>query len=378
MAMRRQGRRGGGAERTVGYAVMGLGHIAQVAVLPAFEHARERTRLAALVSGDPRKRKELSARHGVPAYRPEDLEDCLAREDVDALYIATPNTEHVDPCVRAARAGVHVFVEKPMATSEDDCWKMIRACEDAGVKLMVAYRLHFEPANLEAVEAAASGRLGEPRYFTSTFTYQVEPGNVRTKAELGGGAIWDLGVYCINAARYLFRAEPTQVMAMAARPRDRRFKAVEAGWSALLRFPGDRLASFTCAFDAAAAGSYRLLGSEGELRLDPAYEYVGDLERTLTVHEKPSRKRYPQRDQFAAELDAFARCVLEDREPEPDGLEGLADVRTIEAILRSARDGRAVEIEPVRKARRPTLAQAQRRPPVRAPPEPVRAQAPSQ
>jgi len=376
MSERRQERRRG--RRTVGYAVVGLGHIAQVAVLPAFAHARDAARLAALVSGDAKKRKELSERYGVPAYRYEDLDEVLARDDVDAVYVATPNTEHVDPCLRAARAGVHVLTEKPMATSEQDCWKIIRACEDAGVKLMVAYRLHFEPANLEAVEVATSGRIGEPRYFASTFSYQVEPGNIRTRGELGGGAIWDLGVYCINAARYLFRAEPVEAMAMAARPRDRRFKDVEAAWSALLRFPGDRLATFTCAFDAAPAGSYRLVGSKGELRLDPAYEYVGALERTLTIEERPSKKRYPQRDQFAAELAYFARCVLDDRAPEPDGYEGLADVRTIEAVLRSSRERSAVAIEPVHRPRRPALAQAQRRPPVRGKPETVHAQEPSQ
>jgi glucose-fructose oxidoreductase len=243
---------------------------------------------------------------------------------------------------------------------------------------MVAYRLHFEAANLEAVEVATSGRIGEPRYFTSTFSYQVEPGNIRTRGELGGGAIWDLGVYCINAARYLFRAEPIEAMAMAARPRDRRFKGVEAGWSAVLRFPGDRLATFTCAFDAAPAGSYRLVGSEGEIRLDPAYEYVGELARTLTVKERSSKKRYPEKDQFAAELAYFARCVIEDRDPEPDGYEGLADVRTIEAVLRSSREKSAVAIEPVQKVRRPGLARAQRRPPVREKPETVNAQSPSQ
>lgn len=376
---RRMGKSGGRqGQRTIGYAVVGLGHIAQVAVLPAFQHARESARLAALVSGDAKKLRELSERYGVPAYRYEDLDECLARDDVDAVYIATPNTEHVDPCLQAARAGVHVLTEKPMATSEEDCREMITACQDADVKLMVAYRLHFEPANLAAVSIATSRRIGDPRYFTSTFSYQVEPGNIRTQARLGGGAVWDLGVYCINAARYLFRDEPVEVMATAAHPRDRRFKGIEAGWSALLRFPGDRLASFTCAFDCAPTGSYRLVGSEGELRLDPAYEYVGALELTLTVHERSSRKKFPQVDQFAAELAYFARCILDDRQPEPDGHEGLADVRVIEAILRSAREARPVGIEPVRKTRRPSPAQTQRRPPVRKPPQVVDAQAPSQ
>ncbi|HYG70499.1 MAG TPA: Gfo/Idh/MocA family oxidoreductase, partial [Anaeromyxobacteraceae bacterium] len=173
MARTQRGRAEG---RKVGYAVVGLGHIAQTAVLPAFEHARESSRLVALVSGDSTKRKTLGARYGVPAYRYEDLDDVLAREDVDAVYVALPNTQHEACAVRSARAGAHVLTEKPMATSEDACRRMIDAADESGTKLMVAYRLHFEPANLEAVEVIRSGRIGEPRFFTSEFSYQVKAG----------------------------------------------------------------------------------------------------------------------------------------------------------------------------------------------------------
>ncbi len=144
---------GGRAERrSIGYAVVGLGHIAQAAVLPAFAHARGNSRLVALVSGDSKKRKALGAGYGVPAFRYEDLDDVLAREDVDAVYVTLPNTLHEECAIRAARAGVHVLTEKPMATSEEACRRMIEAAEEGEVKLMVAYRLHFERANMEAVE----------------------------------------------------------------------------------------------------------------------------------------------------------------------------------------------------------------------------------
>lgn len=372
MARRRRGR---AAERRIGYAVVGLGHIAQTAVLPAFQHVRENSRLAALVSGDGKKREELSARYGAPAYRYEDLDEVLAREDVDAVYVALPNTHHAACAIRAARAGVHVLTEKPMATSEAECRRMIEAAEDAGVKLMVAYRLHFDAANLETAELVRSGRIGDPRFFTSEFSYQVQPGNIRTAAETGGGALWDLGPYCVNAARYLFAAEPVEVMAMQADSRDRRFRGVPEGWSVLLRFPDERLASFTCSFGAAPTDRCRVVGSKGEVRLEPAFEYVGSLVRHLTVGERTTTKRYPPSDQFAPELLELSRCVLEDEEPEPDGWEGLADVRIIEAALRSARDHAPVSLEPVRRRRRPTAAQIRRRPPVREP-DAVRVQQP--
>src|SRR5690606_32532798 len=190
------------------YAVVGLGHIAQVAVLPAFGNARRNSRLAALVSGDPVKREELSKRYGVEkACAYEEYDALLKSGDIDAVYIALPNSMHCDYAVRAARAGVHVLVEKPMALTEEECERMARAARDSGTKLMVAYRLHFERANLEAIEVARSGRIGEPRLFSSTFTMRVVPGNIRVRTETGGGVLYDLGIYCINAVRGLFRDE---------------------------------------------------------------------------------------------------------------------------------------------------------------------------
>jgi predicted dehydrogenase len=372
--MARDGRRRAD-RRTIGYAVVGLGHIAQAAVLPAFAHAKENSRLAALVSGDATKRKALADRYGVPAFPYEDLDDVLARHDVDAVYVALPNTMHAECAVRAARAGVHVLTEKPMATSEAECRAMIDAADESGVKLMVAYRLHFEAANLEAVELVRSGRIGEPRLFTSEFSYQVKPGNVRTDERTGGGALWDLGPYCVNAARYLFGAEPADVFAMEAAARDRRFRGVPEGWSVLLRFPHERLASFTCSFGAAPTDACRVVGTKGDLRLEPAFEYVGSLVRHLTVGERTTVKRYPPSDQFAPELLELSRCILEDRDPEPDGWEGLADVRIIEAALRSAREREPVRLEPVQRRRRPGAAQIRRRPPAEEP-EAVHAESP--
>src|SRR5512138_104 len=154
-----------GRNRQVGYAVIGLGHIAQAAVLPAFKHARN-SRLVAVVSGDATKRARLSRRYGCDAFDVRDLDDVIDLPEVDAVYIAEPNDKHVDFAVRCAKEGVHVLCEKPLAVSEEECRRMIDACRDSGVRLMTAYRLHFEESILAAVKLIEQGRIGEPRFFS--------------------------------------------------------------------------------------------------------------------------------------------------------------------------------------------------------------------
>jgi predicted dehydrogenase len=352
----------------VRYAVIGLGHIAQVAVLPAFAHATRNSELGALVSHDPVKLKKLSQKYGVAGCSYADFEDVLTAEEIDAVYIALPNNLHREYTLRAAAAGVHVLCEKPMAVTAQECEDMIAACRDAEVKLMIAYRLHFEAANLQAMEIAESGRIGEARLFNSVFTLNVKEGNIRLKRDLGGGTLYDIGVYCINAARYLFLSEPEEVSAVSVRGRDPRFREVDEMTSAVLRFPGNRLATFVTSFGAASVGQYQIVGTEGDLRVDPAYAYAGALKHTLTVKDgKPREKSFPKRDQFAPELLYFSECIVDGRDPEPSGLEGLADVRIIEALYRSADMGRPVRLEPVPKKKRPSPKQEIRRPPVREP-----------
>ena len=358
----------------VRYAVVGLGHIAQVAVLPAFAHARRNSRLAALVSDDPVKRRELARRYRVPAtYSYDQFEECLA--DVDAVYIALPNALHAEYTIRAAAAGVHVLCEKPMAVTAEECERMIEACRANRVKLMIAYRLHFEEINLKGVDLVRKGRIGEPRFFNSSFSLTVREGNIRTKRDLGGGTLYDIGVYCINAARYLFRAEPVEVSAISVHSGAKRLKDVDETTAAVLRFDGGRVASFVTSFNAADVASYRIVGSKGQLHVNPAYEYAEGLAYELTVGERTTRKRIGKRDQFAPELLYFSECIVDGRSPEPSGLEGLADVRIVEALYRSAETGRPVALEPVKKTKRPSLKQEIRRPPVRKP-RVVRAAAP--
>jgi glucose-fructose oxidoreductase len=367
--------------KQVRYAVVGLGYISQVALMPAFRNAKNSI-LAALVSDDPKKLKELAKRYHVDpnsTYSYERFDECLESGKIDAVYIGLPNHLHCDYTVRAARAGVHVLCEKPMAVDEKECERMIMSAEKSAVKLMIAYRLHFEEANLEAVSLAESGKLGELRYFTSSFSQQVVADNVRLAEpeSRGGGSVYDMGVYCINAARYLFQDEPIEVTAVAANNGEMRFRGNAEMTSAVLRFPEERLAMFTSSFGAADVSEYCLVGTRGRLRMSPAYDYSIPLQYELTIGEgKPQRKKFAKRDQFGPELSYFSDCVLRDREPEPSGVEGLADVRVVRAILESGKTQRPVKLRPLDRRDRPTKRQQIRKPAIRKP-ELVHAASPS-
>jgi len=351
--------------KQIRYAVVGLGHIAQVAVLPAFTHAKRNSVLTAVVSDDPAKRRAIAKKYGLKqTYAYSEYEECL--EEVDAVYIALPNSMHAEYTIRAAKAGVHVLCEKPMAATVNECRRMIQACRDHQVKLMIAYRLHFEEINLEVMELIRKGRIGQPKFFNSSFSMTVRPGNIRTRPEMGGGTLYDIGVYCINAARYLFRSEPVEVQAMSVNSGVRKLSEIDESTGALLRFEGDRLAAFVTSFNAADVSSYLVVGDKGQVCVDPAYEYADGLAYELNIGGKKTRKKIAKRDQFAPELLYFSDCILRDRKPEPSGEEGMQDVRIVEALYRSAETGRAVKIAPF-SDKKPTAAQKTRRPGIRKP-----------
>lgn len=358
------------------FAVVGLGHIAQAAVLPAFRHARSHVELAALVSSSRAKLRTLGRRYGVKLLsRYEDADDLFASGGIDAVYVATPNTEHTDWVLRAAEAGLHVLCEKPLAVSVRDCERMIEACERNDVRLMTAYRLHFERCNLEVADLVRRKRIGDPRYFDSQFSMQVKSGNIRLDGELGGGPEWDIGIYCQNAARYVFAAEPTHVWATATNSGDRRFGEVHETVHVVMRFPGERIASFVCSFNGADRSRYEIVGTKGSIVVDPAYEYAEGLAYEMAIDGKKKRKKFAKSDQFAPELIYFANCVRRGRTPEPSGKEGLIDVAIIEAIHESIDSGNWVDLSTApRRQQRPTLRQEIRRPAVPREPSLVQAE----
>jgi glucose-fructose oxidoreductase len=332
--------------KKIRYAVVGLGHISQVAALPAFKNAKENSELVGFVTSDPEKAKVLQKKYKVPrvvSYR--DYEGYLKSGAVDAVYIALPNDLHYEYTKIALNCGVHVLCEKPFTLESKQAKELQQLADRKKLKLMVAYRLHFEAANLRAIELAQSGKLGDLKYFTSNFSFQLtDPNNIRLKTERGGGPTWDIGIYCINAARYIFKAEPLEVTALAEKSADKRFKEVNETVSVIMRFPENRLASITYSFGASDMAWYTLVGTKGYLCLDSAYEYAEGHELEYDLGEGVKTQKYKKTDQFGPEFVYFSDCILKNRAVEPSGLEGFADIAIVEAILESIRTHKTVKL----------------------------------
>jgi glucose-fructose oxidoreductase len=330
--------------KQIGYAVAGLGDLALNGVLPAFARAGESSRLLAIIAGDRAQAQPLAQQFQASAYPLDEFRQCLQREDIQAVYLALPNSMHCDYAVEAARAGVHVLCEKPMAVMADECRRMIRTAQTNRVKLMIAYRLQFHPAHGKALELVRSGAIGVPKTISAELTTRIDdPEDARLQRRLGGGTMYDLGVTCIHAVRTLFGSEPAQVMAMTARG-NRRHGDVDESTVALVRLPDERLAQLHTSFGEEPIARLCVFGDEGWLELEHAYRHDVTVTLSLSRGGKPETLTFEPTDQFAAEIAYFSTCILQDRVPEPSGIEGLQDVRLIEAIYRSARDGRPVTL----------------------------------
>lgn len=363
-------------DRKVRYAVVGLGWIAQESILPAFANAPNST-LAALVTGELDKGRKVAGAYGnIPVHSYDEYDTLISSGNVDAVFIALPNNMHADYTVRAANKKIHVLCEKPMAGNAAECETMINAAKANNVKLMIAYRLHFERANMTAVDWIKKGRIGKPRIFSSIFSEQVEEGNIRLKKKLDSGPLMDIGIYCINATRYLFQAEPNQVVAIGGKGNDPRFREVHESVAVSMQFPDAAFATFSCSFGAASSGSWTIAGTEGAISLEPPYDYHKPMKLKMQAGEKEDIHEFQPRDQFGPEIEYFSDCILQDREPEPGGREGLADQRIIDALLQSMREGRPIDLPSFDVGSRPDLKQVIDKPLVKAP-EIVHAQSPS-
>jgi predicted dehydrogenase len=331
--------------KQIGYAVVGLSDVTPRAVLPGFARAAENSRLVAIVAADRARAQAAAQEFHAAAYQYDEFRQCLQRDDINAVYLTLPNSMHCDYAVEAARAGVHVLCEKPMAVMADECRRMIRTTQTNRVKLMLSYRLQFHPAHAKALELVRAGAVGAPKTIGATFTTRIEDSDdPRLQRRFGGGSVYELGVSCIHAARTLFATEPAQVVAMAARPSRHSGGDVDDGTVALIRFPDDRLAQMHTSFGEEPTAILRIFGEDGWIRLHNAY--LHDVPVTLEMIRGGQREElaFEPTDQFAAELSYFSSCILQDRPPEPSGIEGLQDVRLVEAIYRSARDGRPVTL----------------------------------
>jgi len=330
----------------VGYAVIGLGHIAEHAVLPAFRHAKK-SRLIALVSGDEKKAQRLARKFRAASYFTYDrFEECLRKPEVEAVYIATNNSTHVNFAVRAAAAGKHVLCEKPLANTAEECRQMVQACRKNRVKLMTAYRKYFEPASVALKKLIDGGKLGPLKLIHSAFTFNLPAQQVwHFNRELsGGGSLLDVGVYCVNTIRWLTGLEPMEASAYSWTSQPERFKEVEESISFQLKFPDGLYVQASSSFGAAKASFLQIHAEKGWVALDPAYAYNEERRLFGQIGKKWFGKVYQPVEEFHLELDHLAECVRKNREPEPDGVTGLRDVAVMEAIYEAAKTGRNTAI----------------------------------
>lgn len=341
-------------DQRVGFALVGLGHLTIDQLLPAFGKTKL-CKPVALVSGDAAKAQKLAAQYGI---KPSSIYDYAGYEqlrdnpDVKVIYIVLPNSMHMEYVLRGAKTGKHILCEKPMAVSSAEAEKMIAACKAANIKLMIAYRQQYEPMNREIVKMVKAGKLGTLRSFIATNSQnEGDPSQWRLKRALaGGGALPDVGVYCLNAARFLTGEEPMEVFGQVFQPKDDpRFAEVEATCSFTLRFPSGLLASCNTGYGAHRSQFLRLEGSDAWAELNPAFGYTGLKLRTSRLmdgHDTLMEPKIEEKDQFALEMDHMASCVLENKEPHTPGEEGLRDHRLMEAIYESARTGKSVKVAP--------------------------------
>ena len=334
--------------KKMGWAIVGLGSLAINQILPAFAKC-ERSKPVAFVSGHPDKANKLAARYGINPkniYNYQNYDSIRDNPEVDIIYIVLPNCMHAEYTIRGFQAGKNVLTEKPMACTPGECQNMIDAGRRAGKKLMVAYRCRYEPYNQEAIRMARSGELGATQVIVADAGWNAtNPDQWRLKKSLsGGGSLMDIGIYALNASRYLTGEEPTEINAMMYNaPGDPRFKEVEETINFQLRFPGGVLANCTSSYGYVSQSHYRVIGSDGWLDLDPATWYTGlrmRVGRKNTIEEVD----LPERDHFALEMDHMSECVMTDKQPLTPGEEGLRDMTLIMAIYEAARAGKTVKV----------------------------------
>lgn len=339
--------------RKFGWCIVGLGRISMGHFMPGVALSKT-GRITALVSGHREKAEKQAAMYNVPSpsiYSYDNYDEIARNKEIDGVYIALPNSMHAEYTIRAAKAGKHVLSEKPMATSVADCRSMIEACQKHHVKLMIAYRCQYQPLHLKAIDLIRSGQIGQVQIIESAFGFPIQPtvhfdGVTRPEYRLnkklaGGGPLLDVGIYSLNATRYLTGEEPGEIKANSSTiDHDGRFTEVEEndGWT--MKFPSGILASCTTTYggDTGGGGFFKVHGSKGWVAMEPAFPYQGMHLTARLADGQMLDLPDPQKDpaQFTTEADYFADCVWNNREPKTDGQEGLRDMMLMSQIYESA------------------------------------------
>ena len=344
-------------DRRVGYAIVGLGHLALTEILPAFGQSKH-ARPVALVSGDADKMAKVAQQYGIkPAscYSYQTYDKIKDNPEVEVIYIVLPNAMHREYTVRGAQAGKHILCEKPMAVSSKECEEMIAACNKAGKKLMIAYRIQYEPLNRLAQKAVRDKTYGAPKLIQMmNCQNQAHDQQWRHKKALaGGGSLPDVGLYCLNTTRFLLGEEPTEVSAQIySTPGDDRFKEIEENVSFTLRFPSGVISQCMSGYGSFDSKSYAVHAETGTIKMDPAFPYKGlkqERQHAPGGKQTTEQPQNPDKQQFALEMDHMAECVRQNKTPYTPGEEGLQDQRIMEAIYQSARENRPVKLPAVAK-----------------------------
>jgi predicted dehydrogenase len=327
-------------KRKVGWAIVGLGELALEEIMPAFRAAKL-SEPVALVSDHPEKARKVAEVYGVDPqsiYDYQNYDRLQENNRVEVIYIVLPNSMHAEYTIRGFKAGKHVLCEKPMAVTVNEGEQMIAAARQADKKLMIGYRLHYEPFNQKVMELCRQQAIGTLKTFSASNCQDVKAPNIRLSKPLGGGPVGDVGIYCINAARYVTGEEPVEVTAFAHQPADDpRFREVPESVIFTLRYPSGVLAHCECGFGSARSERYRAVGAKGFIELDPAFSYQG---QRLFVKQGSADSSDDQKNElrlkpvnhFAAEMDHFSECVLTGKTPRTPGELGVADLRIIAAI----------------------------------------------
>ncbi|MBE7209691.1 MAG: Gfo/Idh/MocA family oxidoreductase [Gluconacetobacter diazotrophicus] len=348
--------------RKVRYGFVALGDITQESMLPGVSHTGN-SEVTAFVTSDPEKAREVGRKYGVEhVYSYEQYGDLLRSGQIDAVYVATPNWRHEEFVVPALEAGIHVLVEKPLEIDVERAERIVAAQRRSQAKLMTAYRLHFEPATTRLVERIRAGDLGEVLFFSSTFGLTVDPTNHRASSGVKAGPIYDMGPYPVNASRYVFEAEPEEVVSAVGTNHRTDLSGDEDFHDTVavtLRFPGNRLAQFVLSYALNAIDTFVAAGTRGSITLNPSYMFGAPLEHYTAIGESKGHDSFKSTDHFGGELRYFSECILENRDPEPDAEEGLADVRVLDGIAEAVRTGGPVTLPPFTRTRRIDPAHAQ-------------------
>lgn len=343
----------GGGQGSVGYAVVGLGKLSLGQILPALQRTKN-AHLAALVSGHPEKAKKVAAQYGLSEsaiYSYENFDSIARNPAVQVVYIVLPNSMHADFTIRSFKAGKHVLCEKPMAVTLEECERMIAAGKAARRQLMIAYRCQYEPVNVTAMQLMRKGVVGTPRLVSAVMGKQTDLSDPSDAWRLdmamsGGGALADMGIYGINATRYLLNEEPVEVRGWARTDRnDPRFKTVDDLVAWQMRFPSGAIGEGSSCFSQPGTMAWQVVGSDRRMVADPGCFYSGNAIRIVGGRGDPQPK-VAEIDHFGNEMDWFGDVVRGKAPNVSPGEEGLQDMRIMHAIMQSvANGGQTVKLE---------------------------------